>query len=112
MNAVLGHRVTKQIALRLAADSVMVAATFFAGIVLRFFWVVVLQENEIPVGMLLVNFLNIYLSTVPMLILVSLFVFASSGFYTRGRSYTGKYKIAVVFEAVTLSYLGFGFLSY
>jgi nucleoside-diphosphate-sugar epimerase len=112
MNVVLGHKVTKQILVRVLADAVMVAAALFAGIILRYLWVVAFKQNEIPVGMLLINFLDLYLETVWLLIMVSLFVFAGSGFYTKGRSYNSRYKMAVVFHAVTIAYVIFGFLSY
>jgi nucleoside-diphosphate-sugar epimerase len=112
MNVVLGHKLTKQILARVGADAVMVAAALFAGIILRFLWVVEFKQNEIPVGMLLINFINVYLATVWLLILVSLFIFAGSGFYTQGRTYSGRYKIAVVFQAASLSYIAFGFFSY
>ena len=39
-------------------------------------------------------------------------IFFASGFYTRGRMYQSRYKVIVVFQAVTASYLTFGFLSY
>jgi nucleoside-diphosphate-sugar epimerase len=112
MNLVLGHRVSRQILLRVLADGVMVAAALFSAIILRFLWVVALEEAKIPVRLLLTNFLDVYFRTVWLLLLVSLFVFAGSGFYTQGRTYRGRYKSIVVTQAVTIAYLAFGFLLY
>jgi FlaA1/EpsC-like NDP-sugar epimerase len=39
-------------------------------------------------------------------------VFYLSGFYTYGRAYRSRYKALIIFQAVGLSYLFFGFLSY
>ena len=49
-----------------------------------------------------------YLDNFWILTILSLIVFSLSGFYTRGRYYQGKYKVLVVAQAVSLSYLIFG----
>ncbi len=43
---------------------------------------------------------------------VALITFHAMGFYTKGRAYSGRYKVLVVAQAVTLVFLVFGFLNY
>jgi nucleoside-diphosphate-sugar epimerase len=50
-----------------------------------------------------------YFRAAPTLTLIAILTFTLSGFYTRGRYYTSRYKAIVVAQAVTLTYLIFGF---
>jgi len=47
-----------------------------------------------------------------LLTVICLGVFFLSGFYTYGRAYRGRYKALIVAQAVSLSYLLFGFIQY
>jgi nucleoside-diphosphate-sugar epimerase len=105
-------RVTREIASRLAADAIMVASALFVSMVLRFFWLVELEGSDTARLVLIDKFLRAYLASVWELLLISLSVFVLSGFYTHGRAYRGRYKVLVVAQAVSLSYLLFGFLGY
>jgi nucleoside-diphosphate-sugar epimerase len=53
-----------------------------------------------------------FLKTCPFVVAICLFVFWNSGFYTYSKHYLSKYKTLVVFQAVSLSYVIFGFGSY
>lgn len=53
-----------------------------------------------------------YSTAAPILTVMSLVIFALSGFYTHGRAYRGRYKALIVFQAVSLAYLVFGSFSY
>ena len=53
-----------------------------------------------------------YTSSAWPLTLISLAIFHLSGFYTYGRFYQGRYKALIVFQAVSQSYLIFGFVVY
>ncbi|MFL5803601.1 MAG: NAD-dependent epimerase/dehydratase family protein [Roseiflexaceae bacterium] len=105
-------RMTKEIALRVAADGVMVATALLGGTIVRFMWLVELQNSGAAHRSTLSKFLYAYLASVWWLLLISLGVFVLSGFYTHGRAYRGRYKALVIAQAVSLSYVLFGFLAY
>jgi nucleoside-diphosphate-sugar epimerase len=58
----------------------------------------------------LVEYMDIFLATYWILTMISLIAFSASGFYSHGRFYQGKYKALVVGQAVSVSYLAFGFV--
>ena len=55
---------------------------------------------------------SLYLKNTVLLTPISLIVFAASGFYTRARAYRGRYKVSMIAQAVSLSYLIFGFVAF
>jgi nucleoside-diphosphate-sugar epimerase len=56
--------------------------------------------------------LGLYLNYAPLLTIFCVFIFYLSGFYTYGRAYRSKYKALLIFQAVSLAYLVFGFSAY
>lgn len=104
-------RLTPEIAVRIIADAVMLNAALLMALTLRYVWLVGV-EGDIANGMALHSYVQGYLQSVGVLTLVSLVVFYVSGFYTHGRMYRGRYKALVVAQAVSLSYLAFGFLAF
>lgn len=58
------------------------------------------------------GFCRAYLSLFWLLTLICLVAFYLSGFYTHGRAYRSRYKALIIFQAVSFSYLLFGFLTY
>jgi nucleoside-diphosphate-sugar epimerase len=105
-------RGAREITVRLVADAIMVMTALWLGLVLRSLWLVGVEDG-VPVNRaLLVRFLHAYLSSGWCLLLISLTVFALSGFYTHGRAYRGRYKALVIAQSVSLSYLIFGFLAF
>jgi len=110
---------TLPIAMRALADAIMVNLGLFAGIAVRFVGyvglVLLLQSGPVTaddVRRSLLVLAGVYADGAPLLTAISLIVFALSGFYTRGRFYLGRYKVIAILQAVTLSYLIFGFLTY
>lgn len=104
-------RMERAITARVIADALMVSAAFLLAMVLEFEWfvfVVHVQSEQ----QLLTYFVQSFVTSVWALLAISLSIFALSGFYTRGRAYTGRYKALIVAQAVSLSYLCFAFLSY
>jgi nucleoside-diphosphate-sugar epimerase len=108
-----------QIALRLLADALTVNAGLFVGIAARVVGVVVFvimrQSGPVTAEDLRTSVLilwEFYWNGAPLLTAVSLGIFALSGFYTRGRFYQSRYKVAVILQAITLAYLIFGFTTY
>ncbi|MCL6526892.1 MAG: NAD(P)-dependent oxidoreductase [Thermaceae bacterium] len=85
----------------------MVALSYAAALLTHFLLVAQHGEPVLPV-----HYLQIFVQSVWILLPISLILFAASGFYTRGRAYRGRYKMLVVAQAVTLSYLVFGFTAF
>jgi len=100
--------------IRVIADILMINFSVFIALMIRFFHLIVfggLQTAE-AYNSTFRGFLSAYFNTAWLLTLICLIVFSFSGFYTRGRLYRGRYKALTVFQAVSISYLSFGFLSY
>lgn len=97
--------------IRVVADAVIVnTALLCAYIVFFFFFTEKAYQDNILQG--LGSYYNIVLSEGVLLTAIALTVFSLSGFYTRGRSYQSRYKVLLIFQAVSLVYLIFGFLIY
>jgi nucleoside-diphosphate-sugar epimerase len=111
MLSLRGFRLTTQVVMRLIADSGMLAIALFGSMLLWFLGFARIVGNASP-RISLSKFLQIYVTNIWELLLVSLGIFILSGFYTHGRAYRGRYKVLVVVQAVSLSYLAFGFLAY
>lgn len=107
-------RFRKDVLLRMVADGLIVAGTYFSSFALRFL-VTVAYANE-GIGLAAPSqfrtYLGIYAHTFWLLVPIALIVFYASGFYTFGRAYRGHYKVLIVAQAASLSYLIFGFASY
>jgi len=99
---------TRDIVVRMIADAVMVNAALLIALILRYLWSINNVEPILtPTRAAFGEFMEAYLSTFWILTLIGLIVFYRSGFYTRGRFYAGRYKVLVVFQAVSLTYLIF-----
>ena len=106
---------TLEILLRVVADGIMLNAGFAAGLTARavglvFFELEPISPPELR-GLALESWF-IYRRTAPLLTLLGLVIFAASGFYTRGRAYRSRYKVAIIVQAISLTYLLVGFLTY
>ena len=97
---------------RMAADAIMVNVSLLAALVLRYLWLVGAQGSEDAANMTFQYYLSVYVSSFWLLTLICLSMFFLSGFYSRGRRYRSRYKVLIIIQAVTLSYLLFGFLAY
>lgn len=100
-------RFSPDVWVRVLADALMVAVSYAAALLTHF--LLAAQHGE---GVLPTQYLLVFAQSVWILVPISLAVFATSGFYTRGRAYRGRYKMLVVAQAVTLSYLVFGFAAF
>ncbi len=113
----LPKRLTLEMLERIVADAVMVNLSLITALVVRFLFMVVTGEGNPEASVAFYTrtwqqYVHAYRSSAWLLTLVCLVVFYLSGFYTYGRSYRGRYKALLIFQAVTVSYLVFGFLSY
>jgi len=106
-------RLSRAALLRMAADALMVNFALILALLVNFLFVALSggqsahQNKE--------DFQNLamgYFSTAPLLTVISLTVFALSGFYSYGRSYQGRYKALVILQAVANSFLIFTLLIY
>ena len=111
------RRLTLEILERVTADAVMINLALLTAFTLRFLSVFVFGAGEEGATLqtysgVFWEFLWAYLSLSWLLTLICLIVFYLSGFYTHGRTYRSRYKALIIAQAVSLSYLLFGFLTY
>jgi nucleoside-diphosphate-sugar epimerase len=97
---------------RILADILMVNFALLLALMLRFAWLVSVEITTVSASHLLANFIRSYISTAGILTLICLLIFYVNGFYTHGRAYRSRYKVLIIIQAVSLSYLTFGVLTY
>jgi len=107
INNIKDLRFTPDVWVRVLADSLMVAGSYAAALLTHFLLAAQHGEAALPL-----RYLQTFVQSVWILLPISLVIFAANGFYTRGRAYRGRYKMLVVAQAVTLSYLAFGFVAF
>jgi nucleoside-diphosphate-sugar epimerase len=110
----LKKRLTLQSILRLFADTVLINAAILASLAIRLLYIVAIGNPQVDYDYTQVFWesLTSYGRSAWLLTLISLVIFALSGFYTYGRFYRGRYKALIVIQAVSLSYLIFGLITY
>ena len=99
------------IGVRIAADTVMVNAALALALLARCI-VDISAKDGGPAKEVLLQYIDIYSHAFWLLTIISLTVFYSSGFYTRGRYYQSWYKALIVAQAVSLGYLIFGCVAF
>jgi nucleoside-diphosphate-sugar epimerase len=110
-------RPNTEVALRMAADAIMVLLSLLSAFVLRLLLLAYLGaqgpfDNFVVFSYALHDSLDMFLRTGGVLLMVCLASFNLSGFYSHTRAYRGRHKGIVVLRAIGLAYLSFGFLSY
>lgn len=90
---------------RAAADVLMLNVALLAGIFANALWTAATDTSRPRMAVVLSEQLSGYLSTSLLVSLVGLLTFHFSGFYTRGRYYRGRFKAAVVLQAVAIVFL-------
>jgi nucleoside-diphosphate-sugar epimerase len=93
--------------IRIAADLLMVAGAYVFAYMIRLLGLYIGGEAD---RVMITELSKVYSVGLLALMPISLVVFATSGFYTHGRAYQGRYKALVIAQAVSLTYLIFGFL--
>jgi len=96
---------------RLVADALMVNGALLIAVLIRYIVDIAIRGHGPPQDVLL-KYLMEYVGMFWILTPICLSVFHVFGFYTHGRFYRGRYKALIVAQAVTLSYLVFGFVAY
>jgi FlaA1/EpsC-like NDP-sugar epimerase len=102
----------RETAARLSVDAVLVGTALLISLFIEFVWLAVVDERPIPHGTLAADLFLNNLHSICLLMLISLGIFAWSGFYSTGRSYRRSRKTNVIFRAVTVSYFLFIVLDY
>ena len=106
------NKITFEGVLKLCADAVLINLSVITSLVIRLLWIIAYTEANIDYRQTLWNYGQVYANSAWLLTLICLAVFSVMGFYTQGRLYRGRYKQLVVFQAVSISYLIFGSLTY
>ena len=97
--------------IRVLADAVILQFAMIAALSVRLIYSVAFEDmSAITPFELAQKHVGQYCYSMGPLTAICLFVFFASGFYTRGRYYQGRYKVLVIFQAVTIAYGTFGFL--
>lgn len=95
---------------RMITDMVILSLAYVAGLVVDYFWRTQIKGELVPA---LSTWVSRYLSLALMvLLLIGLIVFTASGFYSRGRSYRGRYKALIITEATLVAFLAYGACAY
>ncbi len=110
-NQRLARNLVLERSVRMGADGILVNAALGLALLTRYLW----QVSATPASAassasggvsLGAYYVAAYAQNAGLITLLSLMVFYASGFYTRGRSYRGRYKAIIVAQAVCLVYLG------
>jgi hypothetical protein len=95
----------------MVADIAIVNGSYLTALVLR----MVLESEIRAMGDAradMATAVELYMAHAPLLTVIAMVVYFVSGFYSRGRFYTGRFKALAIVQAVSLTYLIFGFVQY
>jgi nucleoside-diphosphate-sugar epimerase len=107
------NKLTSAGVLKLFADAILINISIVFSLVVRLLWIIAYaSQSNIDYNQTLWNYWNVYIDSAWLLTLICLVVFSLNGFYTSGRLYRGRYKSLVITQAVGISYLVFGSLTY
>ena len=99
-------RLTSGALIRMVADVILLQVALLAALAARFYVVVAFEDlGDKTVSELLLLYQGWYIKTAIPLTALCLFIFYITGFYTRGVTYQSRYKVLVVIQAVSVSYL-------
>jgi nucleoside-diphosphate-sugar epimerase len=99
-----------EILIRVIADALMLNATLAVAYTGRY----IVSINQVHIGSnyeVFLEYLFNFARSSPLVTAIGLLTFSFSGFYTRGRAYRSRFKVLVVAQAVSLTYLIFGFVA-
>ena len=100
--------------IRMVADAILINLALLVALFARLIFIVANgnPEVEINIRSTIWQYIQAYGNNSWLLTIISLIIFTASGFYTYGRFYRGRYKFALIVQAVSLAYLVFGLLIY
>jgi nucleoside-diphosphate-sugar epimerase len=107
----LHHRrtLTREMAVRMVADIILINMALVAALLLRYLWAVSIEGSTASISTLL-SYVWTYLRIGWLLTAISVTTFYAYGVYTYSRAYRRRYKIATIAKAVSISYAIFGVL--
>lgn len=108
----LRWRLTREMSVRICADAIMLNVALLLALTIRYLSLITLQPGRETPRQIFIDFSYAYVHCAWLLTGVSVGVFWATGFYGHCRAYHGRYKALVVAQAVTVSFLLFGFFSY
>lgn len=91
--------------IRGAADVVMLNLALLTGIFANALWTAATDNTRPRMADVLGSQMNGYGNTALLVSVIGLIAFYGSGFYTRGRAYRGRFKAAIVAQAVAIVFL-------
>ncbi len=94
-----------EMVVRILADIFMVNTALILALLLRYLWLINVENLIISPQLATDSFIRVYLQNSPWVTLISITVFYLNGFYTYGRYYQGRYKVLVIAQSVSLAYL-------
>lgn len=115
MNHLKQRKLTREQVFRIIIDILLLNTAVVMGLSIRFFFAVI-SNTAVYLASDLRNFfwdlVRNYLTQGWVLTIIAILIFYANGFYSYGRAYRSRYKALVVAQAVSLSFLLYGFLSY
>ncbi|MGK5090824.1 NAD(P)-dependent oxidoreductase [Deltaproteobacteria bacterium TL4] len=97
---------------RIIADAIIINFSMLLAVMVHYLWLVTYYDNILSLPEVFYHHLQNYTLHGVGITVISLVVFFFSGFYSRGRAYQGRYKALLILQAVSLSYILFGFLAF
>lgn len=109
----LAKTIKPEAVFKLTVDAVLINLSVLTSLVARLLWFIAFVPGaNLNYSATLWSYWTVYSDSAWMLTLICLAVFTISGFYSQGRFYRGRYKVLVIIQAVSVSYLIFGALAY
>jgi nucleoside-diphosphate-sugar epimerase len=110
----LKQRFTFESLIRIFADAVLVNLAFLVALSGRLIYILAIGNPSSVANYSETFWLYLYAygKNAWLLTIICLIIFSLSGFYTYGRFYRGRYKYLTIFQAVSLSYMIFGLMTY
>ena len=114
MNTKHHLHLTPEKILRIVSDALLINISLLIALAIRYFYQMEYETKVVGAAsdLLLTKYKHVYLNSAWLLTSIALVVFYLSGFYTYGRAYSSRYKVLIVTQAVSLSYLLCGFVTY
>jgi nucleoside-diphosphate-sugar epimerase len=98
--------------LRLGADILLINFSLLLALMVRYLWLIAVEGTTLPARQLFMNYMDGYLRSAGVLTLLCVLFCTLSGFYSHGRAYRSRYKVLIIVQAISLSYVTFGALTY
>ena len=109
------HLYTPGVVLRVIADALILSSTYAFAYLLRLLTKFIWGSTATDLSGLRdagTRFSHLYLETIGIIVVIGIFIFAISGFYSHGRYYRSKYKAILIINSNSLVWLLIAILAY